>query len=248
MDVFILTYRGIDYFNQWFKESNYSSTTRFHIVDNGQQTIPENLKHLVIYSTIQNIGCSGGFNLMYNIAFNYMGLDQIIIAQEDGLFNQQMLDEIWSNITSDKIVGGYGFPWKTDRKINFGIFGIHKSLYSCIGDWDENCVFAYYEDNDYEHRINLANKNGLMLNYDGRANCSLTLKIEPNMLNGAARDNEIYMRSKWGTNYSEFAHPFNNPSMSFSELMPIQQTVKDVYGNITEFPSQTEFKRFLAGH
>ena len=243
MDVFILTYRGIDYFNNWFKESNYPSTTRFHIVDNGQQTIPKSLKHLVTYATSQNIGCAGGWNLMCKIAFNHLGLDRAIIAQDDGQFTQKILDDVWVNITNDTFVGAYDFYWPTYREVNFGLFGIHKELYEDVGEFDENCVLIYYEDNDYEHRMKLANKKFASAHFDAHMNASLTSTID--ICKNGADSNDMYMQSKWGKNYTEFVHPFNNLSMSFRDLMPIRQRVIDVYGNIMEFPSQLEFKKFL---
>ena len=235
--VFILGYRGIDYFDQWFDPSNYSEATSFYIVDNGSQTFPDRLQSMNLYSTSRNIGCAGGWNLICHIAFDYMNLDKIIIAQEDGQFDQQMLDAMWENISSDTLVGGY------NRSFEFALFGLHHDLYRAVGDFDENFIFGGCEDNDYKHRMKLLNKKLAQMNYDANLNCSLSVKLEAEMLKEPGKYNAIYIHLKWGKDY-EFVHPFNDPQMN-KDTIPIQQGLIDVYGDIVEYPSKTEYLAFL---
>jgi len=236
--VFILGYRGIDYFDKWFVSSNYSETTNFYIVDNGSQTFPDKLQDMNLYTTSRNIGCAGGWNLICHIAFDHMNLDKIIIAQEDGMFTQTMLHNIWMNTTSDVLVGGY------NRSFEFALFGIHRDLYSEVGEFDENFIFGGCEDNDYKHRMKLTGKQLLQMNYDADLNCSLSVKREADVLAKTGVYNGIYIQMKWGKNY-EFVYPFNDPQMN-KDNIPIQQGLIDVYGDVNEYPSKTEYSAFVA--
>ena len=238
MIVFILGYCGIGYFDGWFDPSNYSETTSFYIVDNGSQTFPNRLQSRHVYSSSRNIGCAGGWNLISHIAFDYTNMDKIIIAQEDGQFNQQMLDEMWENISSDTLVGGY------NRSFEFALFGLHRDLYRDVGDFDENFIFGGCEDNDYKHRMKLMNKQLLQMNYDANLNCSLSVKLEADVLAKTGVYNGNYIEMKWGKNY-EFVHPFDDPQMN-KDNIPIQQGLIEVYGDITEYPSKDEYAKFLA--
>ena len=237
--VFILTYRGLDYFDKWFSPLNYSDETTFYIVDNGLQTFPARLQSRYVYSTSRNVGCAGGWNLISHIAFNHMNLDKIIIGQDDGQFSQQMLDQMWENISPDTLVGGY------NRSFEFALFGLHRDLYRDVGDFDENFIFGGCEDNDYKHRMKLANKQLLQMNYDANLNCSLSVKLEADVLAKTGKYNVIYIEMKWGKNY-EFIHPFNDPQIN-KDNIPIQQGIRDVYGDVTEYPSKSEYTRFLSG-
>ena len=237
--VFILTYRGINYFDQWFNPANYSTDTQFYIVDNGSQFIPSRLRHLHKYSTSRNIGCAGGMNLIAHIAFDHMGLDKIIVGQDDGKFTQEMLDKVWERITPDALVGGY------NRSFDFALFGLHRDLYRGVGEFDENLIFGGCEDNDYKHRMKLANKTLAQMNYDANLNCSLSSKLDDGTLKQTGVYNATYIQMKWGMNY-EFTHPFNDPHIN-KDNIPMQQGLLDVYGDITEYPSKTEYLAFLKG-
>jgi len=248
MDVFILTHLGIDYFNQWFDPKNFDETTKFHIVDNGQQAIPERLEPLVIHRTKVNTGCAGGWNISYRIGFEYMKLDKLIMGQDDAIITQEQLNQMWRHISPNLVVGLY------DGTVKWSVIGMHRDVFMNVGEFDENCVFGYHEDGDYELRMRLNRRGTARLGYDNRMNCSLTRQKTPSLANESKISNAQYMITKWGIDHDYenppshiFSTPFNNPTMSFRERAPIRQRVKEVYGNITEFPSQIEFKRFLEG-
>jgi len=235
-DVFILTYRGIGYFDRWFNPSNYSEDTRFCIVDNGSQVFPKRLLDKKVYATTRNIGCAGGLNLLSHIAFDHMELDKIIVGQDDGMFTQAMLNNIWANITNDVFVGGY------NRSFEFALFGMHKDLFREVGDFDENFIFGGCEDNDYKHRMKLLNKQLLPMNYDADLNCSLSSKVEGDILKETGKYNAMYITMKWGPNY-EYIYPFNDQRIN-KDNIPIQQGLIDVYGEVSEYPSRTEYDKF----
>ena len=235
--VFILTYRGIDYFNEWFDPTNYSDEVQFYIVDNGGQTIPQNLWYLHEFTTSRNVGCAGGLNLMSRIAFEHMELDAMIIGQDDGKFTQSMLEQIWENISPDTFVGGY------NRSFEFALFGLHSTLYYDVGPFDENFIFGGCEDNDYKHRMKLAGKKLLPMDFDANLNCSLSAQVEGDMLRKTGVYNAAYIGMKWGTNY-EYTHPFNDPSLH-KDNIPVQQGIRDVYGEVDKYPSDSEFESLV---
>ena len=236
-NVFILTYRGIDYFDQWFDPSNYDGTTNFYIVDNGSQVFPGRLEYMKVCATTRNIGCAGGINLLSHIAFDYMGLDKIIVGQDDGKFTQQMLDDTWNNISPDVFVGGY------NRSFEFALFGLHRDLYREVGDLDENFIFGGCEDNDYKHRMKLAGKQLIQMNFDANLNCSLSAKLESDVLEVSGKYNAAYIQMKWGVNY-EYVHPFNDPTLNKDNIL-IQQGIRDVYGDVEEYPSRSEYRDYV---
>ena len=248
MDVFILTHLGIDYFNQWFDPAKFDETTKFHIMDNGQQTIPERLQPLVIHQTKVNTGCAGGWNLCYRIGFEYLKLEKMVMGQDDAIVTQEQLNQMWKHINPSLVVGLY------DSHVKWSVVGMHRDTYSSVGEFDENCVFVYCEDADYDIRLRLDKRGTVRLGHDSRLNASITRQLTPDSANASKINNAQYMLSKWGIDHDyenppshAFTTPFNNPTMSFRDRAPIRPRVKEVYGDITEFPSQTEFKRFLEG-
>jgi hypothetical protein len=66
--LFFLGYNAADYLNGWFKKENYSGVD-FHFIDNGKQNLPQPIEDMLYYTTTENIGCGGGWNLILDIAF-----------------------------------------------------------------------------------------------------------------------------------------------------------------------------------
>ena len=239
MDVFILTYKGIHYFDQWFKETDFTSTTKFHIVDNGQQTIPERLEHLVVHRTKVNTGCAGGWNISYRIGFEYLKLEKMIMGQDDAVVTQEYLDRVWNMSTPNLIVGLYENP------VKWSVVGMHRDFYMNVGQFDENCVYAFHEDGDYENRMRMVGKSVISLGYDRRLNASLTSHLAWDWSRKNLSENGEYMHIKWGKS-GEYNFPFNDSALKANSDAPIRPKVYEVYGkDITEFPSRTEYKRFL---
>ena len=48
---------------------------------------------LALNQAKKNIGCAGGFNLICYIAFEYLGLEKIIIGQEDTIVEEKEMEE-----------------------------------------------------------------------------------------------------------------------------------------------------------
>jgi hypothetical protein len=149
-NVFILGYNACNYFDEWFDTKNYSDQYKFHFIDNGQQNLSNKIiDNFEVYTTSKNLGCSGGWNLICDIAFNSMNLDRVIIGEEDALFSEEILDALWKNSNAETLSTTY------NNGFGYALFCIHKDIFNNVGRFDENIMFAGCEDNDYDHRCKL---------------------------------------------------------------------------------------------
>jgi len=226
---FILGYNGIDYFNSWFDPNNYPNTN-IYIVDNGKQQIPENLKKYVIYQTQNNVGCAGGWNVVCDIAFKHLGLEKIIIGQEDARITEEIFDALNEFGNSERICGTY------NNSFEFSTYIIHRDIFNKVGRFDENFIFAGCEDNDYKHRCKLNGIDIITLGVSHMYNISIANNnnIVPS---AAGKHNANYIMKKW--NEYTYEVPFNGHATNrytdyFIEL----------YGTPELWPSETEFNFF----
>lgn len=229
--LFILGYSAIDYFSEWYHHGNYPNTD-LHIVDNNQQVIPDKFTKNLIYSTSQNIGCSGGWNVICDLGFKYFNLDMIIIGQEDARFSEEILDAITEMTTPSTIVGTY------NNSFEFSLFGIHRETFKKVGRFDENFIFAGCEDNDYKYRCKLNNIEVKCLGVPHTFNANATTyEGSPYIPNPIRKYNEDYVHSKW--DYYKNTLPFNT-----ERPVEMTSTFKKTYGDLEEFPSVLEFELF----
>lgn len=236
--VFILTYMGADYFVKWsepLRDHSLVSNIQFVIVDNGNQDI-SNLR-IPLFQTSQNLGCAGGWNVIAQIAFNYLGLEKIIIGQDDAVFNTDMLLNVLNETNDNTIIGAY------DRSFEFSLFGLTKTFWNTVGMFDENFIYVGCEDNDYKHRAKLFNKRVVSLNYSADMNKSLTSKHITEVAKPANMYNLEYLNAKWGANY-EFTHPFNDETQTPDTLL-IFDGLRDIYGDVEKFPSLYETETII---
>ena len=119
----------------WSSSSNY----------NGNQKI----EGCELYQTKKNIGCAGGFNLICYIAFEYLGLEKIIIGQEDTIVEEKEMEELLEKCNENTIMG------LIKPHFDLATFALHKKTFIKIGMFDENCIDGYCEDADYKQRCYL---------------------------------------------------------------------------------------------
>ena len=146
--VFILTYEGIQELNSWFDASIFGDGYKFHIIDNGNQEIPDRLKQYITWVCKENIFCAGGWNLSCLIGFDKFRQEKIIITQDDVYFTKQTIDKCLEGSSSSVICGA-----RNDMFL-FSFFAIHVDTFRNTGSFDENCLLATCEDNDYIYRMN----------------------------------------------------------------------------------------------
>ena len=227
-NLFILGYGSSKFLDAWIDPLKFPNTT-IRIVDNGQQQYSDRLKEFVYYTTSRNLGCAGGWNLICQIAFDTMGLEKVIISNEDNLYSEEYLEALYDQCTPTNIAGTY------DRAFEFSLFCIHRDTYKTVGMFDENVIMAAGEDNDYKYRCKLHNVTVSSLHVSADYNASETGGDSIPLI----RDENIkYVRSKWNDYNSSDAHSAaiytNNPERYISERL------KNQY-NCEEFPSIIEF-------
>jgi len=236
MKVFILGYNAADYFDSWFKVNNYKDVD-FYFVDNGQQTLPKEVKNLHFYTTERNIGCGGGWNLICDIAFNQIGLNKVVIGEEDALFNQEMIESLWNYCEPNRLMTTYG------NGFGFALYCMHKDTFNTVGRFDENFLFAGAEDEDYKIRCAKKGVEVFCMEVDTSLNGHATAYAPNSPRPSVESHNLQYLRMKWGapfhTNSIYYDTPFNNnPPFKFDPLL------ESHYGKLEKFPSQSEYERF----
>jgi GT2 family glycosyltransferase len=226
---FILGYQGIDYLSQWYDRSHFIDTN-LYIIDNGNQVITEQFKSNIIYQTSKNIGCAGGWNLIFKIAFDYMGLDKIIVGQEDAMVSQDIFCELYDRVDDNNLIGTY------NNGFTFSTYIITKNIVDKVGYFDENFLYAGCEDNDYQYRCKL---NGIAVNTLGISNSyNLSLSNNTNVVDSKfGIHNANYINMKWN-NYT-YITPFNTGDSYYTDLF------KDIYGYNDKLPSQIEYDLFI---
>jgi hypothetical protein len=233
--IFITSYCGLSYFNEWSTDIRNDDLLQIVVIDTGNQAIANSITDIPIFKLSQNVGCSGCWNTSANLGFNYYGLDKIMIGQDDALFNTNMVKIIWEETTDDMLVGAY------DRGFTFSLFGLTKNFWNEVGIFDENFIQGSYEDNDYIHRIKISNKQWKSKNFPADLNCSIA---STTLQKSTILQNKNYMIEKWGHFEGVYAHPFNNPNIAPNECV-IHNNLTDMYGDVSTFPSITEFENFL---
>jgi hypothetical protein len=72
------------------------------------KNLPQPIEDMLYYTTTENIGCGGGWNLILDIAFNHLGLEKVLIGEEDAQFNQEIINTLWEHATPDRLMTTYG--------------------------------------------------------------------------------------------------------------------------------------------
>jgi len=228
INYFLLAYQGFDYFKEKFDKTKYPNT-RLRIIDNGNQKI----EGCELYQTKKNIGCAGGFNLICYIAFEYLGLEKIIIGQEDTIVEEKEMEELLEKCNENTIMG------LIKPHFDLATFALHKKTFIKIGIFDENCIDGYCEDADYKQRCYL---NGVKIeNLDKSPERNLGMSRRKNKrIYDTIAVNRIYIKEKWGKSINqdemslrdeqppyEFKHPFNKNNLD-TKFIPMTERMKRI--------------------
>jgi GT2 family glycosyltransferase len=130
-------------------ESGNTKPDKIWIVDNGGTFWHDNPK-VEIWRPPHNIGVSGGDNFF----FKNMGDDFIIVSNDDvELFPYTLTMYTIHQNDGDLLVAG-GLPILNA----FTLFSVNRKIVDTVGYFDETISpnYAYFEDNDFGRRINLA--------------------------------------------------------------------------------------------
>lgn len=234
--VFLLGYNAANYLDSWFAVDNYSDAD-FYFIDNGNQVLPDNIKNIHHYTTTKNLGCAGGWNLICDIAFDTMGLDKVIIGEEDAIFNQEILDSVWDYCTPDRIMTTYG------NGFGYALFCIHRDTFHKIGRFDENIMFAAWEDADHKVRCAKEGVEVFCMEVDPKFNGNATAQDPNSPRNAIHEHNKQYFISKWGSDFEPnsiyYDVPFNG-----NDVYKFDPVLEQHYGTLTEFPSVTDYTNY----
>lgn len=227
-NLFILGYGSCKFLDAWIDPLKFPNTT-IRIVDNGQQKYSDRLKPYVYHTTSRNLGCAGGWNLICHIAFEQLGLEKVVISNEDNLYSEEYIQALYEQCTPLNIAGTY------DRAFEFSLFCIHRDTYKTVGMFDENVIMAAGEDNDYKYRCQLHGVSISSLHISADYNASETGGDSiPDI-----RDKNIeYVTNKWNNYTANDAH--GNSSYTSNPELYISERLKSKY-DCDQFPSIIEF-------
>lgn len=247
-NIFVLSYSAAQKF---FNSTKPVKNSLYYMIDNGNQKYAPTFG-CNFFTTSKNIGCAGGWNLICDIAFDNLELDKIVITQDDATINPdhilQALDE-----TEGLMITGIIQPF-----FEFSTFVITREVWDTVGRFDENFVYVYSEDADYKQRCMLQ---GVVLNslYVENKNVNDSASVKNNPSINRIEYNREYLRFKWGDSVhpnpyaqADFQPPFANKTPFQQEaenlaldFIPLTKRITQIYGDVSEFPSQTEYRRFI---
>jgi GT2 family glycosyltransferase len=177
--------------------------TEIVICDNGNQEIITRERNFVHYKPEKNLGVSGSWNMLMDYADKVKGTHVLIL--NDDIYLGKSEDEINTIIRL----------WNPEficTELNWCSFILSVETFKKVGNFDENFFPAYFEDNDYFRRMQLANVPIIvnpMLNPVIYRN-SMTIQKSPELNSGFEKNRQYYI-SKWGGQPTQetFATPFN---------------------------------------
>lgn len=171
-----------------------------------------------------------------------------LIINDDILFAPQCIDNMVTSflqleqdskcvmITGNNVRSLYDDPlhtleYRTDVRSyqecpDFACFMVRPTIKFRIGQFDENFSPAYFEDNDYHYRINLAGLHAFndvsapYYHYGSQTqNANSNMPVVPPF---AFQLNQSYYIGKWGgqPGSETFMHPYNDHSLKFYEWLP----------------------------
>lgn len=247
-NIFVLSYSAAQSF---FNNTNPVKNLLYYMIDNGNQKYTPTFG-CNFFTTSRNIGCAGGWNLICDIAFDNLELDKIVITQDDAKINPDHIVQALEE-TDGLMITGVIQPF-----FEFSTFVITRDVWNAVGRFDENFVYVYSEDADYKQRCMLS---GVVLNSlyveNKNVNDSASIKNDPSI--DRIKYNREYLQFKWGNSVhpnpyaqADFQPPFENKTPFQQEAsglsldyIPLTKRIKNIYGELTEFPSETEYRRFV---
>jgi GT2 family glycosyltransferase len=178
--------------------------TKIYIVDNGQQSISEKIKHPnieVIYEG-GNMGVAKSWNMLCDKIFEKNDFAMIL---NDDIYLGRKDWEVDNLLTNFK---KYFYVTMQD----WCAFILPKKTYKEVGKFDEDFYPAYYEDNDYAYRIKLKGESLFAIPFLNPFvyQSSQTSQKDPSILNHI-RFNKQRFIDKWGGEPSKekFKKPYN---------------------------------------
>lgn len=161
----------------------------------------------------------------------------VLVINDDVVLNKRTIDTLVDRLKRDDdciMATGVNFRDQTDpEKIktlippdpsesehpDFSCFMMTPKAHKLIGEFDENFIPAYFEDNDYHYRIKLSGNKAIATTgapYYHYGSATQNGGDAPVVPGRAFEDNRDYYIKKWGgaPGHEQFARPFNDESLS----------------------------------
>lgn len=197
----------------------------------------------IIRNYRQNIGVAGAWNEGTKRAIND-GCSHILIINDDILLAKTTINHLvyvmknnnnigllsasdYSNrYTAEAFEETFESPVPPEHDIidapHFSCFMITKRSYGIVGEFDENFSPAYFEDNDYCHRVLLSglsivrSQNAGFYHYKSKTQNEGRGVVQPHQFN----NNRNYFVRKWGglPGAEKYTTPFNDPTKTWSDV------------------------------
>lgn len=210
------TYRRYDLLAQMLIKSAEAGTRppdRYYIVDNGGSLDPVAYglptAKVEIYRPGRNLGVSASWNHIHRTVDEY-----VIMACDDMALYPNTVEALVAAAETHPDVGFF-FP-SDNAHTMFGVYLQRRSFFEQIGEYDEHFWPAYFEDNDYARRIQLASGKTMSVPDCGMSHFhSGTLKSysEQEMQQHHSNFERLraYYCQKWGgpPGHEQFKTPFN---------------------------------------
>ena len=182
----------------------YPNVDKF-IVDNGKQGIKCLDDNTWIFEQETNLGVAGSWNYLIKKAIE-KGYEYFLILNDDVILKK---DKEWL----EKIINrGNPNDFILCRPFyNLSSFILNKTIYDKVGEFDEEFVGSYFEDNDYMYRMRLS---GCTIRYNDDLNPDIyrnSMTIQKDPLLGNYINNREHFIKKWGGLPTEetYKTPFN---------------------------------------
>lgn len=191
-------------------------------------------KNTHVFNFTENRGVSGAWNFGIYHAINKLNCDKFLICNNDEIINPEAIEILSQALDGDNIVMATAtdisgkvivaedvltaeIPEKEELTENpdFSCFMIKTETIEKIGYFDEKFYPAYFEDNDYHHRIKLAGllavKSSKALYYHFGSRTKQQGGQIAMFVNDGYLNNREYYRMKWGGLPGEetYLTPFN---------------------------------------
>lgn len=201
------------------------------------------VKSVYVSIPFRNIGCSPSWN---HIIKSFSEDSLWVISNNDMLYHPGDLERIYNTHVEN--------PDAFLMAVGFGLFGITPYIVHVCGLFDENIYPAYFEDNDYQFRLERSGVQKIdvpttVVRQEG----SCTIRSNPfytTANHGTYPMNETYFHQKWGVNQIlpdgsvGYKHPYNNTGQLIGtwNYDPIRRRIQNHYwNNMDSFSNKTVF-------
>ena len=207
------------YLAQLVESITASQPWKLVLVDNmstdGTREWIKTLGHDIILNP-KNYGVAKSWNQILHWGFDHADCEAVFIFGNDTVLHPTTIDNMYQSMMENGKLAVTGHELGSHRErfegwvngpvesryttaMNFSCFSLTRKLVEKIGFFDENFLVAYFEDNDYHHRMIAAGLEGVrdcwapFVHYVSRTINEGGIRID-----AAFRHNQKYFLEKWG--------------------------------------------------